>query len=774
MANQGIMVPPNNAPWPGQKPVSPSLQPQQQQPPPPMHHPYSASTSPYPSQYYQQGHPPPPHATSPQQPPQPYYPYPYAYPPHAYPHGHPPPPHPGYPHPGYHAPYYQPPLGPVDTSQEPSETLSVSSISTKASKADATSKTKAKSSSLTTKPKAKAKTTEKASTDPKAKVSTKAAPKTFRFEGSISSESFKTTKSFDLAGVNILNRKPLDTRTALDKLQRRRETHNRLIDDLTKLLPPKHLEETSSKCHRVNVLRGAVSHIKFLNESNQTLTKSIQAIQGDAPLVTPKIEPSSSSILGDDRMSMDVDQDDDMRSSVMDDDDDETQGRSIPETPASSSVVSSSRSTPTTSPRLTPAKAMAPPPVIITGAPSPSSERDSLTVRVDPYSLQSHRQRSNSFASSIGDEGSPSPFPTSPMFPPSPVSPAMTGRNLLAPESQGEGSSKDTQLSPGFHPAGTSPSLPPISSLANLHLQTPSGRNESQEREPPLSGPSDTVSSFSGRPHRAGATLPPLMIPEPHHLHPYHQGTSASNKGSNRNSLTLSPHPPTSPRQNSDQPPISPFMLSPMLSRSPSMGPATSPALSPHSQWGHDGLPSPLGFGQNSPYSSPYYYPPPGADLHQGYHYPHSPQHAPSQHQQSEPSPIHTRPKSLQPEPIFIQEEPWNTQRKRSTSSVSGKASFKSKKKEPEDRPVSPALSSMSYPTSPNPKKRPKAGEGDADNMTLSQAMASQASTNSTIKRSKQVDAEMDEVSFREVKVEGSTNDDEDAAQALTSLARTS
>ncbi|OAQ30336.1 hypothetical protein K457DRAFT_57478, partial [Linnemannia elongata AG-77] len=87
-------------------------------------------------------------------------------------------------------------------------------------------------------------------------------------------------------GVNILNRKPLDARTALDKLQRRRETHNRverkrrdcinqLIDDLTKLLPPKHLEEASSKCHRVNVLRGAVAHIKFLSESNSGLAKTL-------------------------------------------------------------------------------------------------------------------------------------------------------------------------------------------------------------------------------------------------------------------------------------------------------------------------------------------------------------------------------------------------------------------------------------------------------------------------------------------------------------------
>ncbi|KAG0097941.1 hypothetical protein BGZ93_001574 [Podila epicladia] len=837
MANQGIMVPPNNAPWPGQKPPSPSAQPQQH-PPPPVHHPHSYPTSsPYPPpQYYQHhGHPPPPphppHATSPtQQHPQPYYPYPYAYPPHAYPlpphghpppppHGHPPPPpppphgHPPHPsylgHPGYQVPYYTgPPPGPVDN-DSPSGTLSTSSISTKTSNTDTTPKsTKAKASSSTAKTKTKAKIekTVEPTPDPKVKASTKPVPKTFRFEGSISSESFKTTKSFDLAGVNILNRKPLDTRTALDKLQRRRETHNRverkrrdcinqasLIDDLTKLLPPKHLEETSSKCHRVNVLRGAVSHIKFLNESNQALTKSIQAIHGDVPLIMPKTEPSSSSNLGD--MSMDVD--DDMKNVSDEDDDGETQqGRSVSETPASgSSAVSSSRSTPMASPRLTPTKAMAPPPVIITGAPSPSSEREPLTVQVDPYSLESHRQRSNSFASSIGDETSPrSPFPASPMFPPSPVSPSTTGRNLLAPENQTEGTSKDAQLSHGFNQSPrSSPSLPPISSLANMHLQTPSGRlNESQaEMEKSSSGPNDTVTSFSGRPHRTGATLPPLMIPEPHHLHPYHQSNSgtSNSKGSNRNSLTLSPHPPIS---NSDQPPISPFMLSPMLSRSPSMGPVTSPALSPHSQWGHDGLPSPLGFGQNSPYSSPYYYPHPGADPHQAYHYPHA-QHAsplprtqPQQPEQPTQSISHTRHKSLQPEPIFIQEEPWNTQRKRSTSSASGikVSSSKSKKKsEPEERPTSPSsvTSSTSYSTSPNPKKRSqKASEVDSEHMSFSQAMSAQASTTSSVKRSKQVDTsgEMGEVSVvvEEAKEEGSslaTNDDEDAAQALTSLART-
>ncbi|KAK3817290.1 MAG: hypothetical protein J3Q66DRAFT_183216 [Benniella sp.] len=43
-----------------------------------------------------------------------------------------------------------------------------------------------------------------------------------------SPEQFKTCKAYDVGGVNILNKKPVDSRTALDKLKRRRETHNRV------------------------------------------------------------------------------------------------------------------------------------------------------------------------------------------------------------------------------------------------------------------------------------------------------------------------------------------------------------------------------------------------------------------------------------------------------------------------------------------------------------------------------------------------------------------
>ncbi|KAF9581426.1 hypothetical protein BGW38_001549, partial [Lunasporangiospora selenospora] len=43
-----------------------------------------------------------------------------------------------------------------------------------------------------------------------------------------SPEQFKTCKAYDVGGVNILNKKAVDSKTALDKIRRRRETHNRV------------------------------------------------------------------------------------------------------------------------------------------------------------------------------------------------------------------------------------------------------------------------------------------------------------------------------------------------------------------------------------------------------------------------------------------------------------------------------------------------------------------------------------------------------------------
>ncbi|KAF9956862.1 hypothetical protein BGZ70_009742 [Mortierella alpina] len=845
-------------PWPahGQPPSNTaSSQPESHSP-----HPGTAAYSgaehayahPHPSAFY--GHPAHPgHHQHPYYPYPPYgsmpYPPPYAHaPPHAYMGGHGPAPQPGHPN-AHEQNDSSRKSNNGSTAHAAAETLSVATPakpSAKAQKAKAAPKAKATKGSTSSASEA-AKSPATSSTAPK-------TPKVFRFEGSISSESFKTTKSFDLAGVNILNRKPLDTKTALDKLQRRRETHNRverkrrdcinqLIDDLTKLLPPKHLEEATSKCHRVNVLRGAVSHIKFLNESNEALALSIRSITGQDP---PALSDSTSATVmktsADGGMSMDIDDE----SSVKEDPDRESSMLSSPSTSRSPS--------PSTSPSTTTARRMAPPPVIVTDAPSPSTERDlshGVSGAPDSFSLES-RPRSNSFASSVGDLASPrSAYPSSPNFPPSPISPGLQHNGLFPPgETPVEGSSgsgrTQRQLSPftGESPS-PSPSLPPISSLAKLQLQSPSGQmgHPATNEDRSLSA----MGQVPGRTHRGASSLPPLTIPEPHHLHPsYHQGAGAaaagggaqsSGTGSNRSSLTLSPH-------SADQPPISPFMLSPLQPRSPSMGPlsSASPGGSPHPHWNFSGVPSPQMYPPHgSPFAHPYNYPPsygyayppyPGQPMDPG----HSPSAPPQQYQQpqqlQQPPPeqkqqkpsqaSHARHKSLQPEPIFIQEEPWNVQRKRSTSSASGRALSKSgstaSKKRAADSskatsaetssamdlggqgpsPTSPtnSLTSVtsvtSFPTSPNPKKRTQLasydeGEDDDDENSKRSKQVERGpdqanSSNSNGSRESQRDSGVmvvvnnpeAENSIKSSGVDATAQEaDEDAAQALTSLART-
>ncbi|KAG9072407.1 hypothetical protein KI688_000178 [Linnemannia hyalina] len=766
--------------YPAYYPPHPHSQPQHQQPQPHHHHPHPHHPHPHP-----QHHPYHP----------PYQPYPPPNYPQQYPSG------PGYGH-GHPTYYPQPqqystdPATASTSASSPAQALSATETSSvtpaptaKSTKTGTATKTpKAKSGPKTTTASAAGGDTPKANSTPK-------TPKVFRFEGSISSESFKTSKSFDLAGVNILNRKPLDTKTALDKLQRRRETHNRverkrrdcinqLIDDLTQLLPSKHLEETTSKCHRVNVLRGAVSHIKFLNDSNEALTKSIRSIKGDD--FTLYLPQESSAGPG---MSMDVDDedDDDAIKGEGDSDDDRTPDQVTATMSRSGSPSSSITSTPS-SPKTSLTRRMVPPPVIITDAPSPSTDKiQSMTV--DPFSAES-RQRANSFASSIGDMSSPrNSFSNSPAFPPSPTSPAMFGLSGQFPAGedrvdghawdQQQQQQKQQQLSPYLnHSPSPSPSLPPISSLSNLHIHSPTNR--------PAEGPADIQtpgdsnrnpsSSYSGRGNRGPVVLPPLMIPEPHHLHPsYQQGSATSSSsgartsgtGSNRSSLTLSPNP-------SEQPPISPFMLSPLLPRSPSIGPTSSisPGNSPHPRWAHDGIPSPQPY---PPHGSPFGQPPhsPGYGfVYPGYPDPNQqPTAAAATQQQKTKASHHERHKSLQPEPIFIQEEPWNTQRKRSTSSASGKASKsggsnKKKAATVEEGGSSPAV----YPTSPNPKKRTQITTGHETGAVG----AEEAS-----KRSKQLDnmtaPEVVVETPPTVKVEEPVEaDEEDAAQTLTSLAQIS
>ncbi|KAF9360542.1 hypothetical protein BGX26_008962 [Mortierella sp. AD094] len=788
MANQSMMVPPNNAPWPGPQAPSSSSQSHSSHHshPPPQH----SSSYPPLHYYHHPGHPPPPH--SPHQ--QPYYPYhPYAAAPY--------PPYPAY----HHTPGHYP--QPNEHRDTKSSTPSSPSTATKNSSSFASNKsTKAvpvPSKSTDSKTESSDSKTGSSTSKGSSSVPT---PKTFRFEGSISSETYKTTKSFDLAGVNILNRKPLDTRTALDKLQRRRETHNRverkrrdcinqLVDDLTKLLPSKHLEEVTSKCHRVNVLRGAVAHIKFLTETNSTLKTSLTTAkeQGFTDVDPDTTQTPSKAAPDTEDMTMDIDasdsakQDDD----IEEDNDDEDRAESISSRSSSPTPSSKSRSA---SPRLTPSKIMARPLVIITDSPSPSSERDpsqsKVTLVPPPISIITAPTESQTPEFRHKRSNSSSSFSTSPMlppsdlmtatgssssiFPPSPVSPSPFSRqNPFAQKgSDTEGhhsSNKDQQqLSPFMQhrSISASPSLPPISSFGNIQSSSESAssspfseRRSSEHQTPPSLRPnpneaSDVADGKFGN-SRTVAKLPPLKIPTQQHLHPYSQGGNShdSSKSGQRNNLIPSPLltpssqlSSTSPRHHrsgDDQPPISPFLLSP-VPRSHSTGPVSpSPGASPYPHWGHEGSdappppppPHPSHYMPNSlsPHAYPHGYPYP-YPYHPSYGYPHPhgppppPHHAHLQHgpspahsaQQKPSSPQPAPARSPQPEPIFIQEEPWIVQRKRSTSGAANKAQPSSSSAKPsgkktlekddeDELPMSPSLSitsSTSFSASPNSRKR--------------------------------------------------------------------
>ncbi|KAF9584303.1 hypothetical protein BGW38_006914 [Lunasporangiospora selenospora] len=802
------MLPPNNSPWPGlaTQANSPPSQP-------------TASSS-YPPPYY--GHP-PSHQ-------QPYYPYPYgAYPP-PYPPSHPYPPHP-YPHDPAHP-------HPPTTDAKSSSTAASSSSSANAHPRSAPTAGK-----HTGKPSA-----------------SRPPTKTFRFEGSISSETYKTTKSFDLAGVNILNRKPLDTRTALDKLQRRRETHNRverkrrdcinqLIDDLTRLLPPKHMEEATSKCHRVNVLRGAVAHIKYLTDCSEALTKGIRDVKGEeydvardtADFITAKREAEAAVAAAakaaeekdgeekkgeeakkaekaDDDSAMDVDgvESKAIKEEERDEDDDdedddgdldldldaERERDELAPTEKSvsrstSPMSASSKSSTLSSPKLAlskPVNGVAHPPVIVTtdvsllektsrssspSQPSQSSRERTLTLVPPPISITTSpsdspvrewgSQRSRAPSECTSPIGS---FSTSPMFPPSapfvagsgpakgssafppsPVSPSPSARQnpfsgpAEAKSKTGAGNDgveAKQQLSPFLHRSsgsgsGSSPSLPPISSLSSMPRSSRSGPGDNdrhsdrasssspslRENRPLDATPTSKYShshshNHSHSHHRSGPTLPPLQIPSSQHqqhLHPSYNPETGSKSAPGI--AALSPHSTsTSPRpspahharhhrssssssSSEAQPPVSPFMLSPNLSRSPSMAPQTSapstsapaaaPAPVPYSpHWGHEGHhympPNPHGYPHPYPYPYPYHpsygypphHPPPPHSHHPHHGHPHHGHHGPSAQTSAPAQQPAAAARPPPPEPIFIQEEPWNVQRKRSTSTAAGSGTAKS------------------------------------------------------------------------------------------------
>ncbi|ORX95462.1 HLH-domain-containing protein [Basidiobolus meristosporus CBS 931.73] len=90
----------------------------------------------------------------------------------------------------------------------------------------------------------------------------------------------KQSTTYKVNGVNILNRKSLDSKTVMERLKRRRENHNHVerkrrdninhtILEISRLIPQ---EPTSStKLNKGNILRMAVDYIKELQSENLSL-----------------------------------------------------------------------------------------------------------------------------------------------------------------------------------------------------------------------------------------------------------------------------------------------------------------------------------------------------------------------------------------------------------------------------------------------------------------------------------------------------------------------
>ncbi|KAJ2084092.1 hypothetical protein H4R24_000301 [Coemansia sp. RSA 988] len=105
----------------------------------------------------------------------------------------------------------------------------------------------------------------------------------------------KRSNVYRVSGVNILNRNSVDSKTALERLQRRRENHNfverrrrdninHTIATLATLLPAC---DDSSKLNKGNILQTAVDYVRDLQDANRALAAENQRLGGSGSVSMP-------------------------------------------------------------------------------------------------------------------------------------------------------------------------------------------------------------------------------------------------------------------------------------------------------------------------------------------------------------------------------------------------------------------------------------------------------------------------------------------------------
>ncbi|KAJ2781062.1 hypothetical protein H4R18_003109 [Coemansia javaensis] len=136
---------------------------------------------------------------------------------------------------------------------------------------------------------------------------------------------------YKVSGVNILNRNSVDSKTALERLQRRRENHNfverrrrdninHTIATLATLMPP--CGDDSAKLNKGRILQMAVEHIRSLQEINRVLAAENRRLGGTGHVDLPARHPGDSQPGTAYHSHDDNDDDDDDDGTGGDDDDD--------------------------------------------------------------------------------------------------------------------------------------------------------------------------------------------------------------------------------------------------------------------------------------------------------------------------------------------------------------------------------------------------------------------------------------------------------------------
>ncbi|ORX98159.1 hypothetical protein K493DRAFT_313775 [Basidiobolus meristosporus CBS 931.73] len=108
-------------------------------------------------------------------------------------------------------------------------------------------------------------------------------------------------ESYMVHGVNILNRDDVDSSTAINRLQKRREQHNRVerrrrdlintsIEELSEIVPLAQLEGV--KFARGNVLRLTIDYIKELQQEIQSLRLENENLRNSSTAQIPRLDPT--------------------------------------------------------------------------------------------------------------------------------------------------------------------------------------------------------------------------------------------------------------------------------------------------------------------------------------------------------------------------------------------------------------------------------------------------------------------------------------------------